>query len=575
MHNDSGAREGSEAEFSDLHRAWIEQLRYRLINRFSTANLKEVPYMSAFRAASATLAGLTLAAGLTTAPLAHAQPAPQITWEPCPVQVTVEGAECGHIDVPMRYTDPAGPQISLGFVRTPAKNPSARRGTIFGNPGGPGGDAYSYFGSESLDWPEEIRNEWDLVAVQPRGLRGSTALNCASADVSTPANAAKAKIESLISFGGLTRSLCQGDHPGYPETITTENNARDWDMVRQALGEQQISIIGLSYGTYLGSTYATLFPQHTDRVVLDSAMNPDTQWTRLLADQTLGYERALHDYFAWVAANNATYGMGDTPLKAYQYWSNVVVAQSGTNPTSTPPPARIGDLPPGLEFTGQAGADVMTATGKLRVEGQGIVSRMLNPGASQANSPLFVVTPQLLPIPATWDGLARMTNGTLTEEEQNFTPDPALIEENQAQLLALFYLQNVQLCNENVTPPIYELTPQMLWSDATGDLHNARLLAIASGNACAGAGPVAGKVALDGSRLATRPLQFNATGDPQTVYAGRFGIANPMGSHLVTVHGPGHGHVGYGNPAVDRQVVDYLRTGNLGPVEQSGFFEAR
>ncbi len=531
--------------------------------------------MSAFRAASATLTGLALAASLTTAPLAQAQPAPQITWEPCPTQVTVEGAQCGRIDVPMRYTDPAGPQISLGFLQAPAKNPAARRGTIFGNPGGPGGDAYSYFGSEALDWPEELRNEWDLVAVQPRGLRGSTALNCASPDVSTPVNAAKAEIESWISYGGLARSLCQGDRPGYPETITTENNARDWEMVRQALGEQKVSIIGLSYGTYLASTYATLYPEHTDRVVLDSAMDPDTQWTRLLADQTLGYERALHEYFAWVAANDATYQMGDTPLKAYQYWSNVVVAESGTNPTSTPPPARIGDLPPGFEFAGQAGADAITATGKLRVEGQGVVSRMLNPGASQANSSLFAVTPRLLPVPALWDGLARATNGTLSEEERNATPDPDSLAEAQAQYAALFQLQSIQLCNENVTAPMYELAPAMLWSHITGDQLNARLLAIASGGACAGAGPVAGKVALDGSRLATRPLQFNGTGDPQTVYAGRFGIADPMGSHLVTVHGPGHGHVGHGNPAVDRQVVEYLRTGNPGPVDQPGFFEAR
>ena len=178
-------------------------------------------------------------------------------------------------------------------------------------------------------------------------------------------------------------------------------------------------------------------------------------------------------------------------------------------------------------------------------------------------------------MPALWDDLARATNGTLSEQERNATPDPDSLAEAQAQYAALFQLQSIQLCNENVTAPMYELAPAMLWSHITGDQLNARLLAIASGGACAGAGPVAGKVALDGSRLATRPLQFNGTGDPQTVYAGRFGIADPMGSHLVTVHGPGHGHVGHGNPAVDRQVVEYLRTGNPGPVDQPGFFEAR
>jgi len=532
------------------------------------------PAKSIRKAVSATAAGVAIAAAALTTPTANAQQAPEITWEQCPVHVSAPNTQCGRIEVPMRYDDPDGQKISVGFLKRSAANPAARRGTIFGNPGGPGGDTYMYFGT-ALEWPEEITNEWDLVTVQSRGLPHSTPLECEVPEPQNPIDAAKIQVDANLSHGGFMRSICQGDKPGYPETITTENHARDWEMVRQALGQERISIIGLSYGTILGSAYATMYPQHTDRVVLDSAADPNTQWQQLLADQIGGFERALHDYFAWVAANEATFGMGDTPLKAYQHWYNAVAAEAGTNPTVTPPPARIGDLPPGLEFTGQAGADAMTATGKARVEGEGIISRTLNPGSNQINSPLLQNTIGMLPRPEMWGIIAGLTNGTVSPDDLKGDREltPAEIEEAQAQMQGIELLQRAQLCNENVTPPVYTLLPELFWSQATGNLFTLPYSFIASGAYCSGAGPVAGVAPMDGSQLQTRPLQFNGTGDPQTVYAGRHTIANAMNSHLVTVHGPGHGHVAFGNDAVDRQVVNYLRTGELGPVDQPGYFD--
>lgn len=526
------------------------------------------------RSCAALAAGLSL----TLAPVATAQTAPtsqQIRIVPCPPHVTVESAQCGEIDVPMDYADPEGEQITLGFLRVPAENPEARRGVLFGNPGGPGGDAYSYFGIEgAVLWPEEINDEWDRIAVQPRGLQHSTPLECAEPAMDTPLDAARVQAESTLSFGGLVRDLCEQTRPGYTRTITTETNARDWNAVREALGEDEISIMGLSYGTYIGSTYATLYPEHTNRVVLDSAMDPTVSWEQLLAEQQHGYQGALNDYFTWVAANDETYHMGDTPLKAYQYWSNEIAKETGTNPTVAPPPAQVGDLPPELAFTGQAGADALTATGAARVEAEGIVSRAMNPGASQANSELYLATHQLAPAPQAWDTLARVTNGSFEAPEDAGEPDPALIEEMQAQQIAGSQLQAVQICNESISAPDYSLLPAAFWAQHTGDLFTLPFATYGSGLGCNGAGPVTTGVELDGSQLENQPLQFNATGDPQTPYDGRFGIAEPMLSHLVTIHGPGHGHVGMGNPAVDEQVVRFLQTGELGPVDQPGFFEA-
>lgn len=533
--------------------------------------LKSVTKRVVKRSAAA-LGALALTLSPLTATPAQAQPAsPVITWESCPFYVDAKGAKCGRILVPMHYDNPKAGDISVGFVKIPAQNPGARRGALFGNPGGPGGDAYSFFGmNEGMQWPQEIRNEWDLIAVQPRGLIGSTQLKCADPALNGPADIAKLSWDATVTQGALTRDLCEKPRPGYTKTITTYNNARDWDMVRWALGYDTISIMGLSYGTYLGSAYASMFPNRTDKVVLDSAMNPNDQWSKILLDQKGGYERALNEYFAWVAANDAKYRMGNTPLKAYQYWSNVVVAQSGTNPTVTPPPARVGDLPPALAFAGQAGADAMSAAGKARVEGEGIISRMLNPGANQVSSPLLLATRNVLPSPADWDSLARLTNGSLKQDQAK--PAPELMKFLQEESIARNELLAVQTCNENIAAPDYGLIPAAMWANQTGEVITAPALQFGSGVTCNGAAPVTGKVALNGSKLKTRPLQINATRDPQTMYAGRFGIAQPMGSHVVTVHGPGHGHVGRGNQAVDRQVVEYLRTGNLGPVDQPGYF---
>lgn len=553
----------------------------RAVFRKKTPSLQPRPSRDLKRSAAPLLATVGISASLIAAPFGTATaqsapapaPVPEVKWETCPATVDAPGAECGQVDVPMRYGDSNSPQISVGFVRVPAAQPAAKRGVLFGNPGGPGGDAYTYVGSDSVGftWPKEIRNEWDMVAVQPRGLQHSTQLECEPAAPANQLDAIRSQVDNTVNAGAASRRMCQGDNPGMPESITTENNARDWDTVRRALGYDTVSIMGLSYGTYLGSAYASMFPDHTDKVVLDSAMNPDQQWNELVMEQKGGYERALHDYFDFVARNDATYRMGDTPLKAYQYWSAKVVEETGTNPTVVPPPARVGDLPPGLEFAGQAGADAITATGKARVEAEGIVSRMLKPGATQFNSQLLQQTKLGIPAPSDWDTLARMTNGTF--EPKPAPPKPVIDEVMGADVARLNLLFN-QACNENITQPDYSLIPQAIWSNyISQDVFASAHDLFGSGGACNGAAPVAKRIPLNGGGLKTRPLQINATGDPQTLYSGRGVIQNEMGSQLVTVHGPGHGHVALGNTAVDNIVVEYLRTGKVNQHDAPGYFD--
>lgn len=504
------------------------------------------------RRSAAAFASVALTAGFASISPTIAQEvanyAPSILWEECPEQVTNPAAECGRIDVPMDYSAPAGESISVGFVRIPATGES--RGTLFGNPGGPGADAYSYFGNdEQMAWPEGITSEWDQVAVQPRGLPGSTPVDCGHDPGWEP-------IDIITRQGAYVKAACEAGTPGYTDSLTTSNTAEDWEMVRRALEIDKVSIMGLSYGTFLGSVYATRYPQHTDRVVLDSAMDPQLAWSGILGSQQEGYESALHNFMAWTAQRDHVYGLGDTPLKVYQAWSHKVVAETGTNPTVTPPPARVGDVPPGLKGSSQPAADAITSTGKARVELEGIISRAQNPGALQSLSPTLALTRQMLPAAGQWDALARIINGT--EDIPEFDIDEAAAMDFSNAL----GMQTMVVCNENQVAPNPADLPAYAWSNfVSGDIFTAPNAEFTSGVHCSGITPVTTPPALDGSQLETRPLQINATDDPQTPYQHRHTIANAMNTQLVTVHGNGHTHVGVGNQAVDDIVVEYLRTG--------------
>ena len=505
-------------------------------------------------ATAAALLGLVPVATPLTA-VAGAVPAQPITWEACPEQVTDPAAQCGRIDVPMYHSDPEGGTISVGFVRVPATGTA--RGTLFHNPGGPGGDAYSQVGApEMFDWPTGITSEWERVAVQPRGLPGSTPVNCAEEAL------AMGPQDMLTNAGGFIRAACERAHPGYTASLTTDNTVDDWEWVRSALNREKISILGLSYGTYLGSAYATRYPEHTDRVVLDSAMDPKLAWNGILGAQQSGYENTLHDFLTWAAERHDVYGLGDTPLAVYQAWSARVVAESGTNPTVVPPPAQVGDLPPGLTSSGQAGAQAMTASSPFAVSSQGLSSQAAT-GGNQALSPTLGITRMMLPFVGQWDTLARMINGSEPVADPSALaaemPEQQLLEAANAQLM-----QRLIMCNENNYPANPADMPKFAWSNfVTGDIFTAPNAMFTSGAACAGAPAVASLPPVNGDALEVRPLLIQAVGDPQTPYGTHRTLADAMNAHVITVNGSGHGHVGLGNEAVDNSVVEYLRSGSV------------
>lgn len=514
-------------------------------------------------------AALGAATLLSSAPAAVAAPTPQITWEECPDLVSDSNAECGRIGVPMNHAEPDGAQISVGFVRIPAADPTARRGTLFGNPGGPGAEAYSFFNNDGGIWPVGIMAEWDRVAVQPRGLTGSTPVNCGEEEPSS--------LGMHVRRGGFLRELCGQHSPGYPTSLTTSNTIDDWELVRQALEEEQISLLGVSYGTFLASGYATRYPEHTDRVVLDSVMNPELAWNGILGAQQEGYEDSLHDFMAWVASNNDVYGLGDTPRGVHGAWARQVFAETGTTPTVAAPAATAGDLPPGLGFTGGFGVGVMNATSSFNSFFRGLASQVFT-GGDQSDSLTLNTTRELLPDVAQWDFLARVINGEEPLEDYYYTAyeevEEELTEEELAEERDSMIGEQMQLlliCNENHQPGSLRHLPRYAWAQyVTGDIFTYPNARFASGAVCSGADPVTDLPPIDGSPLATRPLVVQGTGDPQTPHSLHGPLSEAMNAQVLTVHGNGHGHVAWGNEAVDEVVVDYLRTGRVETTDVAG-----
>lgn len=499
--------------------------------------------------------GLTF--GLTTAAAYSVSAAPagaSPIWEACPAEYQLDPAvdDCTVITVPRDYAEPDAGTIDVTVTRHRAENSAARRGVLFTNPGGPGGDAIASNSAFAQALPSTVREQWDFIGVQPRGLPHAGVVGCAL----TPEVVAAMG----IGFGGgAARVACDGTTPGGTAYVTTENTARDWDQVRRALGEETIDVYGLSYGTVLASTYATLFPQHTGRMVLDSAVDRDWLWNDVLWHQNDGYKGRFYDLMDWIAANDDTYGLGTTPLQVYQRWSDRIVEEAGGNPTLAPPPAQIGDVPPALGNLADAYRAGLDLTGPARVQFEAFVRRLVDPAHTQAASSLYVLTRQVLPARNSWPMIARVIR-----DGQSAMPEaPASSGPEYDALVAFQFMQALVLCNENAVAPRPDRLPGWLFSNfVTGDLFDAIGYGFSAGPSCAGAPPVTTPIDVTGAGLASAPLLLQGVRDPQTPYAGGMRMAQDMNAHVVTVEGGDHGAaVQGGNTVVDGAIVDYLTTG--------------
>lgn len=221
----------------------------------------------------------------------------QPDWRECR-----ETMECADIEVPLDYEEPQGRTISLSMLRVPAEDPGRRIGSLVVNPGGPGVSAVDYAARSNTAFGEELREVFDIVGVDPRGVGESTPVQCRSddeldaylaADPDPDTAEERRRAGELFSAFGEGCLELSGDLARH---ISTEESARDLDVVRAVLGLEQLTYFGASYGTLLGATYADLFPARSGRMVLDGAIDPTVGVVEQALVQARGFETALRSY---------------------------------------------------------------------------------------------------------------------------------------------------------------------------------------------------------------------------------------------------------------------------------------
>ncbi|MGX1804616.1 alpha/beta hydrolase [Nocardia sp. NPDC055321] len=237
-------------------------------------------------------------------------------WVGCGVQALDEvGAQCADITVPVNYAEPQGKTMTVAISRIAATDPAQRRGVMLSNPGGPGGSGLDQFIRLLPAMTPEVRAGYDLIGMDPRGVGRSTPIDCGwttgfglqSAGVDGTGFA-----ESVVTQGRLAAE-CVANQGDRLASISTRNTARDMDVVRGVLGQERINYFGTSYGTYLGAVYMQMYPERSDRMVLDSAVDPERYGAvGMMQDMGPANEAALDRWADWAAARDGEYHFGAT-----------------------------------------------------------------------------------------------------------------------------------------------------------------------------------------------------------------------------------------------------------------------
>ncbi len=236
-----------------------------------------------------------------TVPDDGTDPAPGGTlgWSPCDRPVVVGQLDCATLQVPLDHTQPDGETIDIALARSPATDPDRRIGSLVFNPGGPGGSGVDFLASAAPLIPSEVAARFDLVGFDPRGVGASSAVDCDIAiddniDLLAPGD--DAGWAALVEEAEALPASCPAGALELAEYVGTNNAARDLDLLREALGDEQLSYVGFSYGTRLGATYAELFPERVRALVLDGAVRPTTDFAALDLEQAAGFDRALESF---------------------------------------------------------------------------------------------------------------------------------------------------------------------------------------------------------------------------------------------------------------------------------------
>ncbi|MGW1023084.1 alpha/beta hydrolase [Streptomyces sp. NPDC002577] len=244
-------------------------------------------------------------AGSTGTDLPASLTSQKLDWGRC--KATADAAapggdwQCATLRVPLDYAKPDGETIGIALIRARSTDEGKRIGSLLFNFGGPGGSGVSMLPSFADEY-DTLRKRYDLVSFDPRGVAASEGVRCRSdKDLQTaesvdltPDTAAEEQryFKDAADFG----AGCERDAGKLLAHVSTDEAARDMDLMRQVLGDDKLHYFGISYGTELGGVYAHLFPKNTGRLVLDAVVDPTVGAVGHSENQTRGFQRALDNY---------------------------------------------------------------------------------------------------------------------------------------------------------------------------------------------------------------------------------------------------------------------------------------
>jgi pimeloyl-ACP methyl ester carboxylesterase len=467
----------------------------------------------------------------TTAPVTPNPDTGTLTWAPCAgAAAEMAGLECATLVVPVDHAAPDGETLDIAVARAATADDDLRIGSLVFNPGGPGGSGIEFLTNVAAVVPPELTERFDLVSFDPRGVGASTAIDCEvdfDDDVSLLASGDDAGWEALVAEAEARADTCAADSLALEPYVGTNNAARDLDVLRDALGDEQLSYVGFSYGTRLGATYAELFPDRVRALVLDGAVKPTDDGALIGLEQGPGFDAALESFAAACDAD-ADCALADVGPTLDVYTG--LIEEIST----------LGDFPTDQD------------------------DRVLTPGEFTLGVAAALYSTQLWPVLADALFLAETQQDgsllqVLADTYLGRQPDGTY---DNSQISGLV----INCADDPSRPPSDEVRIQAELS-AQASVYFADFLRASTG--CIGTADPIDPIAIGPATGAAPILVIGTTGDPATPYQWSVEMAEVLSSGvLYTVEADGHTAF-LSVPCVDDVVIDYLVDLEL-PAENSG-----
>jgi pimeloyl-ACP methyl ester carboxylesterase len=463
-------------------------------------------------------------------------PVPQLSWAACGTAAagTAAGVQCATASLPMDYDQPEGTQVQIAVARVPAKAPTQRIGSLFFNLGGPGAPAVNYLQAAGAGIFSALNARFDIVAFDPRGVGQSTpSIDCRVNQETegvlirpspTPIGLDAA---ALVARAQRYVDSCLANNGEILRHVSTANVARDMDALRAAVGDERLSYLGFSYGTFLGATYAALFPDRYRALVLDGAVEPE-QWIHdpvsLSESQLVAFELALDRFLGACAADQtacSSFG-GSDPSAAY----DGLLASAAATPI--PAPRYTADPRP------VTADDIRDVTAQLLYTKQswGVLAAALAQAASGDGSVIRAIMDLVVLRPA---DPAPDRFFAIAASEQTWPRDVGAYLERGAREWA----DSPHFWDHFA----YSEIPSALWPIRDEDAYG-------------------GSFAVGPS--SPTPLVIGTTYDPATPYSWAVGTVRELSNaRLLTMEGDGHTAYGRNSACVNSATETYLTAGTL------------